>query len=366
MGKQTLLGAIAVAIGLLLAAALLVAAEWGARTFTDISFGGNSKNLFTANRFGPSSGNTPGVLAYSFGIPVFLDSSGFRVPSMDYKYPADAARSLLLIGDSVTFGVGVEEPETFAGRLRSKESKWRVYNAAVIGHAASDYLNTVRALLDKGYAFSNVVLVFCLNDVSKKSAAEIDRAVKTPPAANEPQAQTPPAAPNTQPPENVHWVDTLRRLEIFARANDFFRERSKLYLLFKGLLSNPSHRYFLHDFQNYLDKKAVLQQLAPIEAIAAELASRSIDFLVIIAPYEYQLRAGGSGMIDGHDIRLPQQLISEFLVERNIRHFDAASATNAGKSGTRYFLTFDPMHLSPTGHAAIFSLIQQHVVDARH
>jgi len=107
--------------------------------------------------------------------------------------------------------------------------------------------------------------------------------------------------------------------------------------------------------------------LAPIEAIAAELASRGINFLVIVSPYEYQFRAGGSGTIDGHDIRLPQQLISEFLVERNIRHIDGASAfeTNGEKGGTKHFLAFDPMHFSPSGHATIFSLIQKHVVDAR-
>jgi lysophospholipase L1-like esterase len=85
---------------------------------------------------------------------------------------------------------------------------------------------------------------------------------------------------------------------------------------------------------------------------------------VIIAPYEYQLRAGGKGLMDGRDIRLPQQLISEFLAERTIPHVDAATVftTDAGQGGASYFLAFDPMHFSPAGHAAVFSLVQERML----
>lgn len=359
-GKQATFAAIAVAIGLLLAAALLAAAEWGVRTFTDIPFGGNSRNLFTPNRFGPSLGNTPGVQANAFGVPVFIDSNGFRVPSLDYKYPAEPDRTLLLIGDSLTFGVGVDEPHTFAGRLRAGYPGWRVYNAAVIGQTTGDYLNTVRALLDRGYAFSKAVLVFCLNDVSRTSAAELDRAVQAP---DPPKTANAPPSPAVPPAGDADFVEKLKRLELFSAANDFLREKSKLYLLIKGLISDPSRRYFAADFQGYRNKEALWRDLAPIEAIAGELASRNIELLVIIAPYEYQLRPGGNGLMDGLDIRLPQKLVSEFLAERNIAHVDATAVfrTGTGESGAKYFLPFDPMHFSRAGHAAIFSVIQDRI-----
>ncbi|HEX9181421.1 MAG TPA: hypothetical protein VF859_13560 [Burkholderiales bacterium] len=367
-GKQALFAVIAVGMGLFLAAVLLAAAEWGVRTFTDIPFGGNSKNLFTPNRFGPSLGNTPGVQAYAFGIPVFIDSNGFRVPSMDYRYPVNAESNLLLIGDSLTFGVGVQEPETFAGRLRGSNPGWKVYNAAVIGQTTADYRNTVRALLERGYVFSKAVLVYCLNDVSSRSAAEIERAVQASPAGDDARPSIVPAPPAAQPEASPDFVEKLKRLEIFAAANDFLREKSKLYLLIKGLVSDPSRRYFAADYQGYLDRKALWQELAPIGDVAAELASRNIEFLVIIAPYEYQLRPGAASPVQDRDIRLPQQQVSEFLAEKKISHVDAAAVFTArpGESGAHYFLGFDPMHFSPAGHAAISSLIQARVVKGSH
>ncbi|HEX6827921.1 MAG TPA: hypothetical protein VF104_02965 [Burkholderiales bacterium] len=353
--------AIAVAIGLCLAVALLAAAEWGVRALTDIPFGGISKNLFTPNRFGPSAGNTPGVQAHAFGIPVFIDANGFRVPSLDYRYPAGSTGTLLLIGDSLTFGVGVPEPETFAGRLRTSNPGWKVYNSAVIGQTTGDYLNTVKALLDRGYVFSKAVLVYCLNDVSSSSAADIDRGVQ---AAGAGDRAGPSPSPAPERAGNADFVERLKRLEIFSAANDFLRENSKLYLLVKGVISDPSRRYFAADLQSYLDRKALWNALAPVEAIAAEFASRKIGFLVIIAPYEFQLRPGGSETMGGRDIRLPQQLVSEFLSERKIPHIDAATVfrTGAGESGAAYFLALDPMHFSPTGHAAIFALIQDRIL----
>lgn len=361
--RQALLGAVSIAIGLLLAVAILAAAEWAVRAFTDISFGGNSKNLFTPNRFGPSMGNTPNVQAQAFGMPVYIDSNGFRVPAPDYRYPANPSGTLLLIGDSLTFGVGVEERATFAGRLRTSNPGWSVYNAAVIGYSTADYLNTVRTLLDRGHVFSKAVLVFCLNDVSRTSAAEIDRAVHLPPDGNQPKAANHPESPARRPPADGDFVERLKGLDMLVLANAFLRERSKLYLLIKGLITDPSRRYFAADLQGYLDKKALWQDLAPLETIAAELASRNIDFLVVIAPYEYQLRPGSEGLIEGRDVRLPQRLISEFLAQRNITHVDATGAFTTGtrEGGAKYFLSFDPMHFSPAGHEVMFSLVRDRV-----
>src|SRR6185436_11510152 len=153
-----------------------------------------------------------------FGQVVYLDHDGFRVPRPGYASPA--ARALLLVGDSVTFGPGVDEPETFAGRLRARLGSWSVLNAAVIGHAVPDYLEVVRTVLAERHDVERVLLVYCLNDLSGASAQEIRAAVSTP---AEPETLAEPVA--------TTWVERLRSIGLFARVNEFLRERSKLYLL---------------------------------------------------------------------------------------------------------------------------------------
>ena len=49
-----------------------------------------------------------------FGKKVFLDKYGYRVPFKDFFYK-DSPNKIVFIGDSVLFGSGVKEEETFIG-----------------------------------------------------------------------------------------------------------------------------------------------------------------------------------------------------------------------------------------------------------
>ena len=62
------------------------------------------------NRLKP---NSEGVVG---GIKFFVDKNGLRVPEINYKYKT--TNKILFIGDSVTFGVGVAEEESFVGIFR--------------------------------------------------------------------------------------------------------------------------------------------------------------------------------------------------------------------------------------------------------
>ena len=53
-----------------------------------------------------------------FGQKVTIDQYGFRVPSKDFKYTQN--NNIFILGDSVTFGNGIKEEETFIGLLRKK------------------------------------------------------------------------------------------------------------------------------------------------------------------------------------------------------------------------------------------------------
>jgi lysophospholipase L1-like esterase len=333
---------ISVVLGLIAAFGLLLLGEIAVRYATHLNFLGNSSHLFSAERFGPSRGNASLVHAVSFEADVYTDANGLRVPSREYLYPPAAEKHLLIIGDSIAFGPGVEEPLTFAGLLREIGSKnrWNVYNAAVIGHDVNDYLNVILTLVSQNQPLTKVLLFYCLNDVSTQSAVLLDAA---------------------DTPKEYALVERLRSVELTRATNEFLRERSKLFLFLKGMLTDPSARYFVAEYVNYeADERKLGEKLEPLGRLGRELKARGIDFLVIICPYEYQLR--GRSEIPGRvqaDIFAPQRTVQSFLKSRQIPFRDATEhflARAKGKS-SRFFLPFDPMHFSAEGHRLMFEFV---------
>ena len=60
-----------------------------------------------------------------WGLNVFFDKFGYRVPSSNYMYKKKD--KIILIGDSVTFGNGVIEEEIPAGILRKSNNNFEVF-----------------------------------------------------------------------------------------------------------------------------------------------------------------------------------------------------------------------------------------------
>jgi len=346
-----------VAVGIAIAAGLLSLGEISVRTLTNVTFGGNSRNLITANRFnGRTWGNTPDVIGHSFEAVVFTDHDGFRVPNGRYRYPEPASERILILGDSVAFGPGVAEPNTFVGLLRAAHPGWAVYNSSVIAYDANNYADVVSDLTARSQSFSNVILVYCLNDVSDTSATHVDKHDEVPA----------PSGKGTGTRSGAPWdsranvVEALKRVGFVSNLNDYLREHSKLYLYLKGISTDPAKRYFLADYAAYRDP-AALSLLDNLDVIARALRQRQVRFTVIISPYEYQLRAHAT-LPDSPEgnVFLPQRVVTEFLKSRGIDCVDATVAFQhadiADKS--KLFLKFDPMHLSAAGHRVMYDVIR--------
>jgi lysophospholipase L1-like esterase len=111
----------------------------------------------------------PGSSGAVGGAPVRANSAGYRGPERE-RAKAPGLFRIALLGDSMTFGWGVRDDETFAARLEEKlraarpADRWEVDNFAMIGfntaQAAEAYLRDVAA-----YAPDLVLLGFFLNDV---------------------------------------------------------------------------------------------------------------------------------------------------------------------------------------------------------
>jgi hypothetical protein len=113
-------------------------------TIPEIQELGTDASLITPNTYGPSAGLTPNCTAKCYGAAVRTDSEGFIQYSSN---DLDHGPSWLILGDSVTMGVGVNSDSTFSGLLAASLDSLKVLNPSLIGYSSRDYVNVLRVLL---------------------------------------------------------------------------------------------------------------------------------------------------------------------------------------------------------------------------
>lgn len=97
-----------------------------------------------------------------FDVSIRINSQGFR--GAEWPPATPDGRRILLLGDSVAFGWGVEEEETMARRIEALDPSWTVLNAAVAGYGTDQQLLLLRQLLPR-VAPDLVIHVFWHNDL---------------------------------------------------------------------------------------------------------------------------------------------------------------------------------------------------------
>ena len=318
---------------LLVFSGLLGLAELVCRLSPGINPRGNSRNLLVKEAFGPSKGNTKDVHGLSFGAEIVTDEFGFRIDPTRLEPARDSA--VLFLGDSVAFGPGVTERDSFVGHFRTALPAVRVYNSSVIGYSLPDYLHVVERFVPVHPEIKRVYLMYCLNDLSDQSATLIDEALSTP------QTSATPAG----------GVDTVRRIPGITAANFFLREHCGC-ICGSVTLTATSQRYFQADLKlDDVDDARLAALLQPISDIAALLAQRHVDFVVGLLPYEMQVRDRDPAL------RRPQQRIEEYLRAHGIASIDLWMPMTATKRSRDAYLFGDPMHFSTLGHQIVFDAL---------
>lgn len=104
-------------------------------------------------------------------VPLTTNSDGFRSPEIPVEKPTNTAR-VICLGDSLTFGHGVEERFAYPQMLqrllaeRMPQRKWEVVNTGVEGYSTFQEAEQLRRCMK--YKPDLVVLLFCMNDVTEK------------------------------------------------------------------------------------------------------------------------------------------------------------------------------------------------------
>jgi len=324
---------------------LLFLGEGLCRVFTDVKFQRTSRDLLTENGYGTSIGNAKNFEAISFGAKVYTDEFGFRVPRNGGTSSSDYESAILILGDSVGFGVGLEEAETAAGLLRKEIPSTKIYNSSVIGYYTYDYKNVIESFLPLHEEVKTVYLLFCLNDLSPYSTMCFDE-------NNKISIETDGFFKKI--------ITKIGKNSLILRMNMFLRAHSKLYIFFRGILAQGEGLFLIEDNSLYSERnKAIfLEKMRYIADISVYLKKKNIPFTVIIMPYEYQLRT--------HDEKLmiPQQKLTEFFNDEGINYIDAVSEFRNSETASKdFYLAYDPTHFSKKGNEILSNIIVRDIAN---
>lgn len=295
--------------------------------FPVVSAQGTQKELFDNTMYFGARGLIPHSSGYSNGKLVQVDAFGCR----QCTSPIDTTkRSWLLLGDSVTFGIGAESDSTFACIVQNRLDSINVLNPSVIGNAVNDYLAVVDYFIvhnNFNLDIRRLTIFYCLNDLYFGIKDE--------------QA----------PGGNLRYV-----LGDFLR---FFQVHSRFYTFLKKQVSDRPKSYFLFDTQFYSSDNPLFQKaMQGLVDISETCARRNIAFDIVLLPYEYQLRLPNSNLSD------PQRLVQEALAGfSNIHIYNPGDYLQQhSATSEQLFLYGDGIHFSHTGHRLIAAYLLENLL----
>ncbi len=318
-------------INFFIVAIIIITLELIVRFFNIVGLQGYEKNAFySENGITLSKPNNSFKV---FGIKSQTDINGFRIPVDNYVYN-DKKNSILILGDSVVYGVGVKEKDSFIGLSRNNFKKKNLYNSAIFGYNIESYLY----ILKKNYKkFNNeidkVIIFLGLNDIvahqgvvfKKKSINSI---------------------------ENDNFKKNIFKNTFTLKLNVYLRERSALFVLLKGLLTNPVERHF--DYLNILydGEKNLIEFKNNVREISDFMKKNNLKYNYILLPYAHQI-------INNCEKELlePQEIINKIFSEENLLLKDYTSEFCKISNKKDLFLKYDPVHLSKYGHKHVSDLL---------
>lgn len=264
--------------------------------------------LLRPNGVGDAVGWVPNAKGISFDEVVEVDARGF----LEIGGPERYDEAWLLLGDSVTVGVGVAAEETFAGLLQASHPTVRLFNTAVIGYAIDDYVTVFRELTSGPEPVRRALVFFCLNDFAGRMTLARDDSPLT-------------------------------------RLRFWLRDGSTFYQWLKGRTTDRSGAYFEAVAPSYAEGTPGWERVsAGIAALRRIAEERQVDLRVVVLPYEAQLRAGAPQSLH------PQEMLRARLAAEGVPALDLTPVF-ARQEGPMddLFLWKDAMHLSPAGHALV-------------
>lgn len=284
---------------------------------------------------------------YDKKILYAINKYGQRNP--DFTLTEKDRKKILIIGDSIPFGFGVEEKHTFSRflekNLNHKGIKTRVINA---GTGTYNIIQDYWYIKHKGQIFKPNLVILSLNlsNLVKFSDWIFDSKNNY---------------VRTKYPEKIKFKSNTRGL-LGGRFSKGGKYLDKIYLfrfILEPYLSNKilnkkknklignidQIKKYIAIYRSQTDKDFNLRKKY-ISKINKECKSLSSDLIVLIFPFTAQLEN------DFDDIYLPQQVITSYCKKNGIKSFNVLNIFNNKTRDASYYY-FDEVHLTKQGHKLV-------------
>lgn len=304
--------------------------EFALRIFNIVELQGfNKKSFFKKDGI---TYHKPNISMVVMGKMIKTDPNGFRVPLTDYKL-IDNQKSIIILGDSVSFGVSVEERNTFIGRLRS-QSKKNLLNTSVAGHRLEDYTFLIKKYNNDFPQVKEILIFLCLNDIVLQEGVLQKENLET------------------EIYDNKNFISKLINNKLFIKLNFFLRDKSATFNLIKAVSTNNVKRHYNYMSPYYLNKNYLEEYEKNLKKIIDYADKKQLEIKFILLPYKYQIKKDCQ-----FDIMNPQYQISLLFRKLNQQLFDFSDDFCNKNNNKKLFLNFDPVHLSSAGHKFVSKLL---------
>ena len=302
---------------LFLGLATLILVEIGVRTLApEIQPTGTDTSLFVGIEDDTRRILAPAAAGSSHGFQFETTEDGF------WKYnasPPVGAERILLVGDSVTMGIGVPIDSTVGGLLARS---YHIANPSAIGFNTVDYKRIIDELNSKvkstgSVPVDHVVVLWCLNDIDESSD-----------------------------------IQDTRGSSLFRKVATPLRTNYMTYHWLKSLATDRPRAYYENDRRLYSQASQQPEAIERMHQISHALSSMSIAVDIVIVPYEYQLRTGD---------RIPQEFLRVHLDDSISSIHDPFELFSQYDSKSLY-LFGDGIHLSRKGHRLLAEFIESTVL----
>jgi lysophospholipase L1-like esterase len=267
-------------------------------------------------------GLRPGAAVERDGTIYRVNAQGFRA-NHDVQLEKRGKRRILLLGDSVAFGLGVDYEDTFGQlierQLTANGMPTEVLNLSVLGYKTSQ---EVRMLERRGWQLNpdGVILAFCLNDFDDFSG-ELP--------LFDPSGRLPPGGYQRLPPRRLGSIELPEPMPLL--------DRSLLFRKLSGRLRVDYYRWIGTD-------RALRKEVAEaIGRLGKLLSERGIPGLVAIFPLLHQL--------DDYPYEDIHQFIASEALAAGLSVADLTTAFRSERTEVLRVRPGDVLHLSKVGHA---------------
>ena len=308
----------------------------------------SDRRLFDPHKYGRTYGYKALATGEEMGVLVITDEHGFR--TSPHSRQLHTSEHVLVLGDSVSVGNGVEAEQTYPSLLEEKLGK-KVLNASVTGYRIVDYVEVLGNIVDN-FKPQLVIIGICLNDVSPTSQANIVGIARKKKADGE-------VTPDERRYPNM-FVRMLRYInDNYLDFHTFLGSYSRTYVLVKSLATDSARDHFLAD-ELYYDDPQTIEVLSSQFTKLKRLLTDEKPLVLFIFPYEYQLRAGSLEVLE------PQKIIKEAGHRAGVTIYDLydelAEYLKANRLPSKAIYLFnDPLHFNSVGHHAIAELVYRHI-----